>query len=458
MKKTNLISLIILILALGAAVAGLSLAAGGGSAAGRAEMSAEDHLARAKLYVDQEAYGKAVVSFRKSLDLGGEAETCLRGLAECYEKMDYHDDAADAYREMEDKGLAGEEDILEHASILLSEKKLEDAKELIAKHQDAKDPEFGRLYDQMSTEAPRFKRQGGTIQEYCILYAEELPEGYSLYYTVNGKEPDRNALLYTEKGIVLSYPDTVIRAKTYSSLGYESEVAELHFTVDVPVEEVDPQKKISLVRRIASNALKKNYDDIVYNYELAQLRKLYIIGDYIVNTEPGSYVFHKGAYAYNSNDSDNTYRGKVDLSVLRYMPYLQTLAVCNCEIGDLTPVSELKELRELSLLNDGLEDISALSNLTGLRKLALGWNELTDVSSLSRLTELESLGLWNNRLEDLSPLRGMSKLSCLDVAGNNVRDISVVREMPLLFELWINGNPITDRSVVDEHPMIQLIR
>ena len=49
MKKTNLISLIILILALGAAVAGLSLAAGGGSAAGRAEMSAEDHLARAKL-------------------------------------------------------------------------------------------------------------------------------------------------------------------------------------------------------------------------------------------------------------------------------------------------------------------------------------------------------------------------------------------------------------------------
>ena len=97
MKKTNLISLIILLLAIGAAVAGLSLAAGGENAAERAEMSAEDYLARAKLYVDQEAYGKAVVSFKKSLELGGENQECLRGLAETYEKMDYHDDAAKTY-------------------------------------------------------------------------------------------------------------------------------------------------------------------------------------------------------------------------------------------------------------------------------------------------------------------------------------------------------------------------
>lgn len=73
-----------------------------------------------------------------------------------------------------------------------------------------------------------------------------------------------------------------------------------------------------------------------------------------------------------------------------------SLNLANCNISDITPISELTELRGLFLFDNNISDISVISNLTKLNGLNLINNQIKDVTPILGLKNLRILGLSGN--------------------------------------------------------------
>ena len=249
----------------------------------------------------------------------------------------------------------------------------------------------------------------------------------------------------------------IVKAKAFSYLGYGSETVELNISITVPIKEIKTSgSNYYFMSRLRNEVLDKNYDDPIYNYELAQIRNLYVVGDGRIGSEVTDAVFYQESYQIG-NYVPSAYIGEMDTDIVRYMPFLQTLAICWQKNISLDFLTELHYLEELSLLNNNITDISALRNQKQLRVLSLGWNRIQEVSPIAELTNLESLGLWNNQITDISPLGSLHNLYYLDVSGNKIENIDVVRNFPKLNEVWLNGNPITDTSPLDSCVNIRIL-
>lgn len=302
-------------------------------------------------------------------------------------------------------------------------------------------------------EAPVFNLTSGTYEEYQLLQITNVYGNASVHYTTDGTEPNADSPVYTD-GIVLSYPENIIRAKAIGALGYESEEVQLNISISRPVERIELDTSDTLYW-IASNIFRKSWNSSIYNYELAQIRSLYILGDYYMDVVPLEATFHDGYYdMYDSRYSDY---GEHTLDFVEYTPFIKTLAVEYQQELDLSPLAQLEYIENLSLLNDGITDITALEGLTSLKQLALGWNRISDVSALNGLTSLESLGLWNNQISDLSMLSSLTGLRYFDVSGNRVSQIECMAQMPELTEVWINHNQIQDLSPLDACPKLMVL-
>lgn len=82
-----------------------------------------------------------------------------------------------------------------------------------------------------------------------------------------------------------------------------------------------------------------------------------------------------------------------------------------CDISDISPIANCKELKELLLSGNKITDITPLAALTKLTTLELDTNHITDLSPLAGMENLERLSLYgNDNLTDLTPLAGLKKL------------------------------------------------
>jgi|GEM_PF-2531477 len=102
---------------------------------------------------------------------------------------------------------------------------------------------------------------------------------------------------------------------------------------------------------------------------------------------------------------------------LRYMRYLESVALMEDGIRDLTPLAGLTNLRSLALRDNYITDISPLAGLTNLRWLGLESNQISDISPLAELKNLENLHLTNNPIEDWSPVEHIQQ-----VRGRNIEN------------------------------------
>lgn len=455
MKKIEIVAWGSVVFGLIAAVAGCAVLLSGNVVSGFTERTVEDYIRSAEMYAEDGAYQKAMVSYQNALEEDGENIVALRGVSEAYVSLEYYEEAEKTFETLMKLEELSTEEWMDYIDVKIRLDKREEAKELVEERMKTDDSSLlVSLYAQMDVRVPVFDLAGGSYDTYQLLQVAEAPDGASIHYTLDGTEPTQGSAAYSD-GIVIAAPQTTVKAKAYSPMGYESDTVELDFTITAPVEEVLRGDYDSLASYIRNDVLHKNGDEPIYSYELAGIRSLYIVGTYYPSMEQMDFTFHNG---YISQYGSNNYnKGNTSLDAVRYMPYLKILAVCWQDNIDLDVLSGLEHLEELSLLNDGITDISALQNIYSLRRLALGWNRITDVSALSGLTALESLGLWNNYITDISSLSGLGMLSYLDIAENQINDISVMGNFPYLTEVWINGNPVGDVSVLDGHANLRTI-
>jgi len=446
MKKVKFLTIGTLVLGLVAIAVGASFLMTGTTAT-RPQKTFDDYMEDAEIYLDDGDYYKAVVSYESALDAKEQDVDALQGLASVYSRqMNYkkEQEIRQQIAELIPDDLNNQIRLVE---IEINLGKLGTAKAMTEELMDAYDSEELRsLYAEMNIDTPIFNIASGAYGDYQLLLLMNTYNNAYVRYTTDGNEPTIDSQLYSD-GIVISYPETVIRAKAFGALGYTSEEVRLDFTITKPTEVVSSRSYNSysdMLYRIGDSILNKPWASDIYNYEMAQIRELYMLGDYNVSSEPMTATFCNGYF--NMHERRYTEMGNFNLDFVAYTPFLKTLSVGYQNELDISPLSSLNYLENLSLLNDGITDISPLSGLSTLKKLALGWNSISDVSPLSELSGLESLGLWNNQLSDISGLENLSQLTYLDIAYNEVSQIDCVAQMPNLNELWINNNRITNIS------------
>ncbi len=410
------------------------------------EKGAEDYVAEGNLYLDDGEYMKAVVSYQKALEMAENDVEALAGSAEAYASLQYYAEEENSRELLAQAEPDNLDNWIAMVMVKLNRNQYAQAKqlaeELLAKYDNE---ELALLYHQMDIKEPVFQLEEGSYDTYQLLELKEIPDNATVYYTTDGTVPDEYSAVY-EDGIILSYPENVIKAIAVSYLGYQSEVVEKKFQITAPVEEIEDVDSDFEWR--VREILHKEWDAPIYNYELAQFRSLYMVGEnHVYLEEQREAAFYADHYEWYQSVYDAY--GDTELSMLAYMPFLQTLVISYQESVNTAALSDLEYLENLSLLNDGIEDIRGLENLKSLRRLALGWNQIKDASPLKNLTNLVSLGLWDNQIQDVSCLEGLEQLSCFDISGNQVQNISCIQNMPALTELWIAHNQISDFTPLD---------
>lgn len=419
------------------------------------EKDAHHYIGRGDIYYQDGEYEMALASYQKALEANAESSAALHGQALCHSALGYAEEAVADYETLAASLPEDAEIQLERVNAMIVAGNLNDAKATLEGLLTAFDNEkMDQLYQQMTVEAPQADLQSGTYDSYQLLNMTSENINTAIYYTTDGTEPYIGSSIYTDR-IVISAPNTVIKAKCINHLGYESEVIELNYTITVPVEQI-MKRDYSAFANAVKEAMNRGRNQPVYNYEVAQITSLCIVGDgYYSN--PDITTFYRNFFKPENYASSYSERGDGDLSKLMYLPFLETLVVCWQKNVSLQPVSELQYLKNLSLLNNNISDISPLSKLTGLEKLALGWNDIQDISALKGMEKLVSLGLWDNNIKNISPVSELTLLRYLDIANNQVTSLDALSQLHNLQELWANGNQITSLSTLDPDGTLKIL-
>lgn len=447
MKKVKFLMIGTLILGLAAIAVGASFLMTE-TVAARPQKIFDDYMEDAEIYLDGGDYYKAAVSYESALEAKEQDLGALRGLASVHARQMNYKKEQEIRQQIAELAPDDIDNQVRLIEIEINLGELDAAKAMTEELMDVYDSEeLKSLYAEMNIAAPVFNIASGAYDDYQLLVLTNTYNNAYVRYTTDGNEPTIDSPIYSD-GLVISYPETVIRAKAFGVLGYTSEEVRLDFSITKPAEIVSDENTYSeTLYRIGSSILNKSWDEDIYNYEMAQIRELYMLGEYNVSSEPMTAAFCNEYYTVY--DSRYTGLGNFDLDFVVYTPFLKTLSVGYQNELDITPLAGLDYLENLSLLNDGITDISPLSGLSTLKMLALGWNAISDVSPLSALNGLESLGLWNNQISDISGLENLSQLTYLDIAYNEVSQIDCTAQMPNLNELWINNNRITNISPLE---------
>lgn len=419
------------------------------------EKDAHHYVSRGDIYYRDGEFEMALVSYQKALEIDAENTAALHGQALSNSALGYTEEAIADYEKLAAAVPEDAEIQLERVNAMIVAGYLDEAKATLEGLMVTFDnKKMEQLYQQMTVAAPKADLQSGVYDSYQILNLTSDNPNATIYYTTDGSEPHSGSSVYTEN-LIISAPSTVFKVRCINYLGYESEVIELDYTITVPVEQI-MKRDYSSFGNAVREVLGRGYNQPVYNYEVAQITSLYIIGDgYYQN--PDTTTFYGNSYYPSNYASHYSDRGNADLGNLKYLPFLETLVVCWQDNVSLQSIAELQYLKNLSLLNNHISDISPLSKLTGLEKLALGWNNIRDISPLKGMENLVSLGLWNNQIKDISAVSQLTQLQYLDIANNQIASLDAVADLHNLQEFWANGNQITSLSPLDSDGVLRIL-
>jgi len=156
-------------------------------------------------------------------------------------------------------------------------------------------------------------------------------------------------------------------------------------------------------------ALDKPEGDVT-KADLATIRRLAVVGRTIL-TE-GTQFYCNMNFFVDMEPQDNKPRGDIsDLSLLAYMPNLNSLMLCRQDISDISALEGL-HLTELYLYGNSITDLSPLEGMGSLEVLNIGVNPISDITPLASLSALRDLNMDFFETNDgvvnsLAPLEGL---------------------------------------------------
>lgn len=156
--------------------------------------------------------------------------------------------------------------------------------------------------------------------------------------------------------------------------------AERFFAVEFP----DSQQE-----RAIRKALDVNSDEVVYRWQVANIKELYFCGNMVTADLSGITFDRDGICRVNGSP---VIPGQItDLSLLQKAVRLEKLALICQPLKNISPLSSHLLLEDLSLAGSSVSDLRALKDLPSLKTLRLEHTDINDLTPLSVLPALETI-------------------------------------------------------------------
>lgn len=177
-------------------------------------------------------------------------------------------------------------------------------------------------------------------------------------------------------------------------------------------------------------------------------------------------------------------------NVLKYLPNLEKIIMCNCGLSsetldafwkrhpeirvvwsvkvsfftvrtDATTLMPFKygcggmtdwDTREMKYLVDlicldmghmGISDLSFLNYMPNMQYLIIADNEVTDITPVASLKKLKYFEMFLNKVTDISPLAQCTALEDVNLCFNPFKDVSPLLELEHLQHIWLKGVSLT---------------
>lgn len=426
-------------------------------------------------YLLEGNYKEAIIAFEKAIQIDPKSVDARLGLSEVYVAANRIEDAIIVLNDAMVIDLNRPEPYTNLARIFMLQGDYQKALEILEKGlKNSGDTSIVALLDELKPQTPVASVESGKYTEPVTVKFDGIGEKDEVYYTLNGSEPNKEAIKY-DKPIKFGNGKNTIRAITYRNSVIASDEARYEYEIDIP------SYVVRFVDKAFEQAIRKLIDkpeDEILNTELFEIEEIDIWGEEIIKfgsniydgQEIVSITYSRDWFEINGKnfttlgriqrlddikhfpnlrDLDIRYQESLDISASKSLASLESLYLTNNQIKDISTIAELLNLKRLDLDNNSLTDISAIKGLTNLEVLSLNDNQLIDISVLKDLNGLKSLNLHYNQISDIAPLKELTNLEYLHLDRNKIDNIEMLKGMKNLKALGLSSNQISDIGVIE---------
>ncbi|MCS7297590.1 MAG: leucine-rich repeat domain-containing protein [Bacteroidia bacterium] len=138
--------------------------------------------------------------------------------------------------------------------------------------------------------------------------------------------------------------------------------------------------------------------------------------------------------------------------IKRLCPQLRILALEDCDLSDISPLSELSQLQGLLLDGNPIKDFTPLAKLRGLQFLSLARTPLETIDWIVALPTLQGLDLSETKVIHLQPLKSLPNLRMIALYRcHSIADLSPLFSLPQIEFLNVSFmNPQTVQPLLLE--------
>jgi tetratricopeptide (TPR) repeat protein len=226
--RNRLILIILLLVAAAAIIAGIAV----GITRSRQNNSYEYQLQQAQKSYDRRNYEQAVTYANRALQLSPDSIDAMYELGRAYNASGQSEDAIESFEQMIATDPLGQSAIYSSALKQLL-KLLSDAGDYdrIAQLYEQAQPRTMSLFSPYIIASVTFSAESGTYDSFFDVTLQCEEQTASIYYTLDGSEPDINAEKYIRPIELNEQGDYTIRAIAITSKGVKSLVTEADYTI-----------------------------------------------------------------------------------------------------------------------------------------------------------------------------------------------------------------------------------
>lgn len=198
------------------------------------EHSVEYQLSKAAECVREQKYEQAVEYYLHAQELGSTDQEVGFALADCYYAMDNVGGYENQLLELIDGGLLSQNQLERaYAGLIQSYRARSDYQTIDSLLNNCDNDTVRSIYQNLQAKAPEFGFEEGYYQEIIPLKLSSNTAG-TIYYTMDGSEPDENSTVYTAP-IFLDNGEYTVKAVFVNQYGLVSDVVTKRYQIELQI-------------------------------------------------------------------------------------------------------------------------------------------------------------------------------------------------------------------------------
>lgn len=424
----------------------------------------QQYYEQARQYILAEDYDRAEEKLRQCIDRDSSNADAINLLIDLYEKQGREDEAISLLADsLTASAKNGKNDTFYRKLIqfYVRQNRVQEAIDLLS---GADSYVKSRISSYRPSAIVAFPASGVYDREVDVTF--NLKPDATIYYTIDGSTPTKDSPVYgQDTKITLPYGSVLVRAVAIDANDMISDEYRAQFRiyndnaayqfVDAKMESIirailnrpsgevyyrELSRVTSIDNRVSGVDASRSIKSLADLEALSNLTSVYLSGEQQIE----DYASISSLNNLSSLTLVNCAVKGDFLNRIFMATGLQSLAVTNSGISDISQISGMTRLISLNLSDNQIENIAPISALSGLQALDLSGNKLTSVSSLSALTALTDLDVSDNAgLHSADEIAGITSLVTLKISNDPISDLSALAACPGLANISADGTALT---------------